>query len=257
MSVALVLRHVQLAQLPEPTMIQSSVRRGKEFVVTHSDSYKTARTAMVHFLEEMGGITNPHVLKALAAIPRHEFLPARHQPRAYHHIALPIGEQQIMIPPLVTASMLEALALNGTEQILEVGTGSGYVTALLEQLGGYVFSLERLPRLAEAAAERLKRLGYERCDVHLGDGSQGLADMAPYHAILVTAAVPKFPRRLAAQLHPHGGRMVIPVGDRKSQTLQLIIRHENHWQTNILRSIQTTPLIGRFGFTSDASSADV
>jgi protein-L-isoaspartate(D-aspartate) O-methyltransferase len=257
MSVALLLRSVQLPQSPEPTMIKSSVRCGKEFVVTHLDSYKIARTAMVHFLEEMGGITKPRVLKAMATVPRHEFLPVRHQPRAYHHIALPIGEQQIMIPPLVTATMLEALNLNGTEYILEVGTGSGYVTALLEQLGGYVFTLERLPRLAEAAAERLKRLGFERCDVHLGDGSQGLADMAPYHAILVTAAVPRLPRRLAAQLHPHGGRMVIPVGDRKSQTLQLVIRHGTHWQTNILRTIQTTPLIGRFGFKPDASSADV
>jgi protein-L-isoaspartate(D-aspartate) O-methyltransferase len=225
--------------------------------VTHYDSYEIARSAMVNFLQEMGGINDEQVLKSMATVPRHAFLPPRHQPRAYHHMALPIGEQEIMLPPLVTAVMLEALALNGTEHILEIGTGSGYTTALLQQSGGYVFSLERNPRLAEAAAERLKRLGFERCDVHLGDGSQGLADMAPYHAILVTAAVPRLPRRLAAQLHPYGGRMLLPVGSKKSHTLQLIVRHGNHWQTQTLRSIQTTPLIGRFGFKPDASSADV
>jgi protein-L-isoaspartate(D-aspartate) O-methyltransferase len=209
---------------------------------------------MVQFLQEMGGITNPRVLDSMASVPRHEFVPPRYHPRAYHHIALPLGQQQMMIPPVVLATMLEALALTGTEQILEVGTGSGYVTALLEQLGHYVFSLERLPRLAEAAAERLFRLGYGCCDVHLGDGSQGLADMAPFHAIIVTAAVPRLPRPLGAQLHPDGGRMVIPVGDSKSQTMQLVVRNGDQWQVSNLRPMQTTPLIGRFGFKPDKSA---
>ena len=209
---------------------------------------------MVDFLQEMGGISNPRVLDSMTNVPRHEFVPARYHPRAYHHIALPIGQQQMMISPVVLATMLEALALTGTEQILEVGTGSGYLTALLEQLGHYVFSLERLPHLAEAAAERLFRLGYNHCDVHLGDGSQGLPDMAPFHAIVVTAAVPRLPRPLGAQLHPDGGRMVIPVGNRKSQTMQLVVRYGDQWQVSTLRNMQTTPLIGRFGFKPDKSA---
>ncbi|MDQ7033438.1 MAG: protein-L-isoaspartate O-methyltransferase [Anaerolineae bacterium] len=207
---------------------------------------------MVHFLEEVGGMSNPRLLKSMATVPRHKFIPARYHPRAYHHIALPIGEQQIILPPIIAATMLEALALTGTEQILEVGTGSGYLTALLEQLGHYVFSLERSPRLAEAAAARLYRLGYEQLDVHLGDGSQGLPDMAPFHAIIATSAVPRLPRPLAAQMYPDGGRMVIPIGDKKSQILQLIIRHGDQWQSRTLRSIQTTALIGRFGFKPDS-----
>lgn len=210
---------------------------------------------MVHFLQEVGKITNPRLLDSMATVPRHKFIPARYHPRAYHHIALPIGEQQVMLPPIVIATMLEALALTGTEQILEVGTGSGYLTALLEQLGHYVFSLERSPRLAEAAAARLYHLGYKQLDVHLGDGSQGLPDMAPFQAIIVTSAVPHLPRPLGAQMHPDNGRMIIPIGDKKSHTLQLIIRRGDQWQSRTLRSIQTTALIGRFGFKPDSSSS--
>jgi protein-L-isoaspartate(D-aspartate) O-methyltransferase len=97
-----------------------------------------------------------------------------------------------------------------------------------------------------------------QCDVHLGDGSQGLPDMAPFHAIVVTAAVPRLPRPLGAQLHPDGGRMVIPVGNRKSQEMQLVVRRGEHWQVSTIRTMQTTPLIGRFGFKpNESSSAEV
>lgn len=222
--------------------------------MTHDDSYQAARETMVQFVQEMGGIRNARVLDAMKDVPRHAFIPKRHRPRAYHHISVPIGEKQQILSPIVTGLMLEAVALTGTEQVLEVGTGSGYQTALLEQLGAYTFSLERLPQLAESAAERLYRLGYDSCDVHLGDGSQGLADMAPFHAIVVTAAVPRLPRPLGAQLHPDGGRMVIPVGNKKSQTLQLIMRYGDRWQVRSLRSIQTTPLIGHYGFKPDTSA---
>jgi protein-L-isoaspartate(D-aspartate) O-methyltransferase len=181
-------------------------------------------------------------------VPRHHFLSERLHPRAYHQIALPIGEKQIMLPAIITATMLEALALTGYEQVLEIGTGSGYLTAVLEQLSYYVFSLERAPLLAETAAERLHYMGYERLDVHIGDGSQGLPDMAPFHAIIVTAAVPRLPRPLGAQIHPDGGRMIIPVGNKQSQHLQLVTRYGHSWQVQTLRRVQIPPLWGRFGY---------
>lgn len=181
-------------------------------------------------------------------VPRHHFVSKYLRGMAYEDYALPLTDGQWMLPPLVVGTMLQALALRSTEQVLEVGTGGGYLTALLILLSGYVFSVERLPSLSALAAERLLRLGAQRIDLHTGDGSQGLADMAPFHAIIVTGAVPRIPRVLAQQLHPDGGRMVLPVGALNRQELRLIRRKQDRWQGRTLCTIEAPPLIGRYGF---------
>ncbi|MCA9915007.1 MAG: protein-L-isoaspartate O-methyltransferase, partial [Anaerolineae bacterium] len=174
---------------------------------------------------------------------------------AYEDYTLPLGSGQWMLAPSVVGMMLQALALRSDDTVLEVGTGGGYLTALLILLGGYVFSIERLPTFSSLASERLNRLGAQRIDLHTGDGSQGLADMAPFRAIVVTAAVPKVPKPLARQLHPDGGRLVIPVGTRQKQELRLIQRSQDHWRGRTICSVEAPPLIGRYGFPAVGGSS--
>jgi len=170
------------------------------------------------------GIADARVLAAMALVPRHEFVPARYRAQAYEDYPLPIGDGQTISQPYMVAEMLDALAIAPTDRVLEIGTGSGYVTALLGELAAQVISLERHPALGDAARDLLIGLGYKNVRVIVADGSRGFAENAPYDAILVSAAVAEVPPALLDQL-AEGGRMVIPVGPADTQQLQLIQRH--------------------------------
>lgn len=217
------------------------------------DSFDKQRAQLINHTLKANGIHDPHLLSALHRVPRHAFVPRHLQHLAYENQIVSIGQHQIMLPPLTIATILQSLMLSGHEIILEVGTGTGYLTALLTQLGGYVFSLESNLRLAQQAAERLATLDYNHVDLHMGDGSQGLPDMAPFDVIIATAAVPKVPKQLAAQL-ASGGRLVMPVGHGRSQRMRLLLRSGDQWQARTLLTTRTTRLKGRNGFQSDASA---
>ena len=152
--------------------------------------------------------------------------------------------------------MTQMLQLDGTERVLEIGTGSGYQTAILCELAESVISLERHPLLAGRAGDTLARLGYDNVEIHIGDGSQGLLDMAPYDAILVTAAAPSLPEPLRAQMSPDGGRMVLPIGTSEGQRLELIVRQGDNWTMERTIPVRFVPLIGQHGF-ADGTMTDI
>jgi protein-L-isoaspartate(D-aspartate) O-methyltransferase len=167
------------------------------------------------------GISDPRVLDAMLRVPRHEFIPEPYRAEAYEDHPLPIGDGQTISQPYVVAVMLEALQINPTDTVLEVGTGSGYVTALLAELAAHVFSIERHPALAAGARHVLTALGHANAEVLTGDGTLGLSAHAPFDAILVSAAAPQLPPALLTQIR-EAGRMIIPVGPPDSQHLHLI-----------------------------------
>ena len=209
---------------------------------------------MVHDQLEARGITDPHVLKAMRETPRHLFVPHELQPLAYRDSPLPIGNEQTISQPFIVAYMTQCLGLTGTETVLEIGTGSGYQTAILCKLARHVYTIERHNLLAERAAANLAQPGIENVDLHVGDGSQGLPDMAPYDAIIVTAAAPALPIALRAQLS-EGACMVLPVGDNSVQYLERIRRCGNTWNVEQLISVMFVLLIGRYGFSQRATGA--
>jgi protein-L-isoaspartate(D-aspartate) O-methyltransferase len=188
------------------------------------------------------GIGDEGVLAAMARVPRHEFAAQPYRSQAYEDHPLPIGEDQTISQPYIVALMLEALALAPTDRVLEVGTGSGYVTALLAELAAGVVSIERHASLAGAARETLDRLGYENVRVIVGDGSLGFAASAPYDGIIVSAAAAAVPPALLAQL-AEGGRMIIPIGPADSQQLQLIHRRNGRPQTQLRELCRFVPLV--------------
>jgi protein-L-isoaspartate(D-aspartate) O-methyltransferase len=192
-------------------------------------------------------VVDERVLAAMERVPRELFVPERLQRRAYEDAALPIGEGQTISQPYMVARIAEALALTGNEHVLDVGTGSGYQAAVLAELAGEVDTIERIPALAEQARDNLKAAGYERVQVHVGDGSQGLAARAPFSAIAVAAAAPELPQTLYEQLELRG-RLVVPVGRRRVQQLQVIVRSPEG--PAVLRSVpcRFVPLLGEEGF---------
>jgi len=192
-------------------------------------------------------VVDERVLAAMERVPRELFVPERLQRRAYEDAALPIGEGQTISQPYMVARIAEALALTGDEHVLDVGTGSGYQAAVLAELADEVDTIERIPALAEQARDNLKAAGYERVQVHVGDGSQGLAARAPFSAIAVAAAAPELPQTLYEQLELRG-RLVVPVGRRGVQQLQVIVRSPEG--PAVLRSVpcRFVPLLGEEGF---------
>ena len=188
------------------------------------------------------GIRDARVLAAMRTVPRHEFVPEDFRQDAYEDHPLPIGECQTISQPYIVAAMLEHLALRATDRVLEVGTGSGYVTALLSMLCAEVFSVERFASLADLAEVTLLGLGYRNVRIKVGDGRQGWSEHAPFDAILVSAATAEVPPPLFAQLS-EGGRMIVPVGPTSSQELQLIRKVNGRPEVTLLEGCRFVPLI--------------
>jgi protein-L-isoaspartate(D-aspartate) O-methyltransferase len=181
----------------------------------------TALQLMVDSQLRDRGISDLRVLGAFLRVPRHRFVPETYRSQAYEDHPLPIGGGQTISQPYIVALMLQSLELAPSDKVLEIGTGSGYVTALLAELAAQVFSIERHPALADSAREILAALGYTNARVFTGDGTLGLPAIAPFDAILVSAAAHDLPPTLLAQLRDTG-RMIIPVGSADSQQLQFI-----------------------------------
>lgn len=188
------------------------------------------------------GIADERVLGAMLRVPREEFAPERYREQAYEDHPLPIGEGQTISQPYIVASMLEALSLSPSDKVLEVGTGSGYVTAILAELAAEVVSIERHASLAARARELLARMGLTNVDVIVGDGSRGFPESAPYDAIIVSAAAPELPPELVEQL-TEGGRMIIPVGSGDAQQLQLIQMRDGQPRTMLRELCRFVPLV--------------
>jgi len=214
----------------------------------HRDRFAAERQNMVDSQLRARGIRDERVLAAMERVPRHEFVAERFHDRAYEDHPLPIAEGQTISQPYIVAFMLESLALEPNAKVLEVGTGSGYQTAVLAELSSHVSSIERLPRLAQEAQITLARLGYTNANIIVGDGSQGLPEAAPFDAIIVAAAAPRVPPALFEQL-AENGRMVIPVGPADAQELQLIRKLNGRPITLRLEGCRFVPLIGAQGYT--------
>jgi protein-L-isoaspartate(D-aspartate) O-methyltransferase len=214
----------------------------------NSLDFNSLRKRMVQDQLEARNIFDPRVLMAMRDIPRHHFVPDELQHLAYHDGPLPIGHDQTISQPFIVAYMTQCAQLSGHETVLEIGTGSGYHTAILCQLAHHVTSIERNPSLADRAAEKLTDLGFDNFEIHNGDGSQGLADMAPFDAIVVSAAVPAVPNSLLAQLSD-GGRLILPVGDSHNQYLERVVRSANTWQLEQLIPVMFVLMIGRYGYS--------
>jgi protein-L-isoaspartate(D-aspartate) O-methyltransferase len=202
----------------------------------------TARELMVASQLRARGISDMRVLDAMLRVPRHEFVPEDQRHRAYEDNALPIGDGQTISQPYVVALMLDALQLASSDKVLEIGTGSGYVTALLAELAAQVFSVERHPALANSARDVLSALGYSNIRVFTGDGTLGLPAVAPFDAILVSAAARALPSALLTQLRD-GGRMMIPVGSPDSQQLHLIRIVNGQPVISIRELVRFVPLV--------------
>ena len=200
------------------------------------------REEMVRLQLAERGIRDLRVLDAMRKVPRHEFVPETFRQNAYEDHPLPIGEEQTISQPYIVAAMLEHLALQAEERVLEVGTGSGYVTALLSLLCAEVYSVERHAQLAASAESTLHRLKYRNVKIKVGDGSQGWAEHAPFDAILVSAATPEAPPALFLQLR-EGGRMMLPIGPTSSQELQLIRKIGGQPKVKVLEGCRFVPLV--------------
>ena len=214
-----------------------------------ADSFHTQRIAMVELQLRARGIRDPRVLAAMERVPRHEFLGPEFQREAYEDRPLPIGQGQTVSQPYIVAAMLEALELRPADRVLDVGTGSGYQTALLAELAAKVYSIERHAALAQRARRTLERLGWAGVTILVGDGTEGLASAAPFDAVLVSAAAPKLPPPLLEQL-AEGGRMIIPVGFSEGQDLELVRKQQGQPLITRLDACRFVPLIGREGFPS-------
>jgi protein-L-isoaspartate(D-aspartate) O-methyltransferase len=219
------------------------------------DEFARQRQTMVDYQIKVRGISDPLVLVAMARVPRHLFIPEENRYMAYDDHPVSIGEGQTISQPYMVASMAQALLLRGGEKVLEIGTGSGYSTAVLAEIvfandprkTGAVYSVERIETLSRSAREVLEKLGYTGVKLFVGDGSIGLPEFAPFDAILVTAGAPAVPESLKQQL-ADGGRLVAPVGDRVFQQLVRVTREGERWTEETLEGCTFVPLIGAEGW---------
>lgn len=205
------------------------------------------RQQMVERQLRKRGIRDERVLAAMLSVPRHQFVPTEFAAEAYADRPLPIGQGQTISQPFMVAAMAEALQLSGAERVLEIGAGSGYQAAVLSLLAREVHAVEMHDELAVSCGERLARLGYGNVHVHVGDGTLGWPDEAPFEAILVTAAAPDVPPPLKAQL-AEGGRLVIPVGSPDEQRLLRLEKHGNATSSRPLHYCRFVPLVGQYGW---------
>jgi protein-L-isoaspartate(D-aspartate) O-methyltransferase len=209
-------------------------------------NYERAQQRMVEDQIRARGVRDPRVLAAMTKVPRHLFVDEALRDHAYQDKALPIGEKQTISQPYMVAAMSEALELAPQDRVLEIGTGSGYQTAVLAELAETVFSIERIPAFAQRARRLLESLGYYNVLIQTGDGTIGWNEHAPFDAIVVTAGAPQAPRPLTDQLKS-GGRLVLPMGDEHTQTL-VRLRKTEALETETLGECRFVKLIGRHGW---------
>ena len=214
------------------------------------DPFSTPRGKMVERQLRARGVLDERVLAAMLDVPREQFLPGRLRDSAYEDMALPLngGTGATISQPYMVGAMTQALKLKAGDRVLEVGTGSGYQTAVLASLAGEVYTVERMAQLQSGATTVLEELGYANVHYRLGDGSAGWAEAAPFDAILVTAGAPVVPGSLRGQLNPQGGRMVIPVGPRTLQELRLVARDGDRFTSTHLMNCRFVPLLGEEGW---------
>lgn len=212
-----------------------------------NEDYESLRLRMVERQIRARGVRDDKVLEAMKKVPRHLFVPRDLVEEAYEDHPLSIGKGQTISQPYMVALMTEALELEGDEKVLEVGTGSGYQTAILAELSREVYSIERIPELAWEAKRRLEDLGYSNVHIKVGNGTLGWPERAPFDAIIVTAGAPKVPEPLKAQL-AEGGRLVIPVGSEFHQILYRIRRRGDKFSEEALTSCVFVLLIGEEGW---------
>jgi protein-L-isoaspartate(D-aspartate) O-methyltransferase len=217
-----------------------------------SDDFEYQRKAMVRKLRQEKGIRDQRVLQAMSQIPRERFVGPHMRRQAYQDFALPIGAEQTISQPWVVARMSELLRIDERHSVLEIGTGSGYQTAILAKLARRVYSLERVPSLASQAIARLRELGCDNVKIQSFDGSVGWSDCAPFDRILVTAGAPKAPPPLLEQLTV-GGRMVVPEGDRESQRLVVYRKLRQGARREEREAVSFVPLTGRHGWRPASS----
>jgi protein-L-isoaspartate(D-aspartate) O-methyltransferase len=213
--------------------------------MTHD--YRLARERMVKNQLISRGISDRRVLEAMGKIHRHLFVEEGLVGEAYNDHPLPIGHKQTISQPYIVALMTEALELEGTEKVLEIGTGSGYQTAILAELSKAVYTIERIEPLLDKSKQLLRELGYTNIQFKVSDGTIGWEEFAPYDAIVVTAGAPKAPRPLLDQL-ADGGRLVIPIGNRHSQDLIRVKRDKDRLQEKDLGGCRFVDLIGNHGW---------
>jgi protein-L-isoaspartate(D-aspartate) O-methyltransferase len=216
------------------------------------DDFAARRAQMVEHQLRERGIEDERVLAAMGEVPREAFVPGRRRELAYSDAALPIGAEQTISQPWIVAAILQALELRGDEQVLEVGTGSGYSTCLLGRLAEHVISVERHASLGRAAAEHLRACAAQNVELLVGDGSRGVPDRAPFDAIAVHAAAPAPPPALLAQL-ADGGRLVVPVvseagSEGEREMLIVLRRHGTEFESAAIAPCRFVPLIGAEGF---------
>jgi protein-L-isoaspartate(D-aspartate) O-methyltransferase len=212
-------------------------------------NFDEQRMLMVTRQIQARGVRDRRVLDAMARVPRHLFVSESQLPSAYGDFPLPIGEGQTISQPYMVATMTESLGLSGTERVLEIGTGSGYQAAILAELAREVITVERIQSLADTARKRLAGLGYENVEVIVGDGTLGWPDGAPYQGIVVTAGAPSAPTPLLQQLDV-GGRLVVPVGERHTQILEIHTRQEqDKYKVRRETACRFVDLVGKHGWS--------
>lgn len=215
-----------------------------------SDPYDLQRHQMVEHQLKGRGIKNAKVLEAFRKVPRHEFVPRDLHDKAYRDAPLPIGFNQTISQPYMVAAMTELAQVEGGDRVLEIGTGSGYQAAILAELGAEVYSIERIPELAEQAEASWQGLGYTSVHSRIANGTIGWEEEAPFDAIIVTAGAPEIPQPLLVQL-ADGGRLVIPLEEGVSQVLYLVRRSEEGFQKERGERCTFVPLIGEFAWKKD------
>ncbi len=214
----------------------------------YQNKWKSARMEMVNSQLRMRGIKDKRVLDSMRQVPREEFVLPERKSYTYNDCALPIDCDQTISQPYTVAYMCEAAQLTGTENVLEIGSGSGYGAAVLSLLAREVHTVERIPELAQQATERLKRLGYSNVQVHTADGTRGSLEAAPFDVIIVTAGAESLPQPYLDQLKD-GGRIIIPVGTKSTgQTMYRFSQKNGELTQENLGEFAFVPLIGEFGW---------
>jgi protein-L-isoaspartate(D-aspartate) O-methyltransferase len=212
-----------------------------------SPEFAEQRSRMVERQLRRRGIEDERVLGSMAEVPREHFVPERVRDSAYNDSALPIGHDQTISQPWVVAAICQALRLNGDENLLEIGTGSGYSAAVLAKLARHVISIERVPELGETARSKLEELGIANVEVIVGDGSRGYPEGAPYDAIAIHAATPEAPHSLISELATDG-RLVVPIATASADLLTAFIRQNGDLRQETIGPCRFVPLIGAEGF---------